>query len=324
MRQRQLRLVSKSLLLVHGAGAKQFLQGLTTKDMDSLNNVPVVYSFLLNVRGRILADFFIYRGNNGGNAEAFVLETEKSQAELLEKTLKLYRLRKQIGIEPLLDKTVLFRVDAEGGTTQKHEATIPENSSDWMADPRVPGFGFRAIRKIENETAHDDEASSSTYLRHRLAWGLAEGTEMVDQIPLNMNGDITGGISFEKGCYIGQELVARTHFTGIVRRRLMPFRPIGDKNGRDGFRDGFLLDERGKRQGKIICSHGQLGGLCLASLDIVPSADCPSADQSIITLSDQSAVYPNSDLSFSPSVRLFDSSGAAVIVHRPKWWPSVS
>uniref|UniRef100_A0A914HQH4 Aminomethyltransferase folate-binding domain-containing protein n=1 Tax=Globodera rostochiensis TaxID=31243 RepID=A0A914HQH4_GLORO len=245
----QMQLACQSLLLVHGAGAKQFLQGLITKDMESLNSVPLVYSFLLNVRGRILADFFIYR-LDGSDDETFVLETARERVGLLEKALRLYRLRKQIGIEPLLDKSVHFGIPAEAEEgAQKNSASV---STDWLADPRVPGFGFRSIRKTASEMQSDEKASaSSAYLRHRLAWGLAEGEEMADQIPLNMNGDITGGVSFEKGCYIGQELVARTHFTGIVRRRLMPFQPID----RDVSRDGFLVDERGKRQGKIICSH---------------------------------------------------------------------
>ncbi|KAI3420166.1 hypothetical protein GPALN_003488 [Globodera pallida] len=306
----QMRLACQSLLLVHGAGAKQFLQGLITKDMESLNSVPLVYSFLLNVRGRILADFFIYR-LDGSDDETFVLETARERVGLLEKALRLYRLRKQIGIEPLLDKSVHFGIasDAEEGA-QKNSASV---SSDWLADPRVPGFGFRAIRKTATEMPSDEKASaSSAYLRHRLAWGLAEGEEMADQIPLNMNGDITGGVSFEKGCYIGQELVARTHFTGIVRRRLMPFQPID----RDSSRDGFLVDERGKRQGKIICSHGMLGGLCLASLDIIP----PSNDQP--SEPDQPSERPADQ--HSPVVRLFDSAGAAVAVHRPKWWPHLS
>uniref|UniRef100_A0A183C1L4 GCV_T_C domain-containing protein n=1 Tax=Globodera pallida TaxID=36090 RepID=A0A183C1L4_GLOPA len=136
-----------------------------------------------------------------------------------------------------------------------------------------------------------------------------------------MNGDITGGVSFEKGCYIGQELVARTHFTGIVRRRLMPFQPIDRDSSRDGFlgmngangRERFWLKayERTIWVGpQIICSHGMLGGLCLASLDIIP----PSDDHP----SERPADQP------SPVVRLFDSAGAAVAVHRPKWWPHLS
>ena len=301
----QMRLNFRSLLLVKGAGSKHFLQGLITKDMDSLTEACLIYTFLLNVKGRIFADMFIWRlpEESNGAEEAFVLETNTDRVDAIQKALKIYRLRRPIQITPLSDKQVCF-------CCAEHPTQSANNShpNGWFEDPRVPGFGFRSLqsRQKEDEPSLAEESERVAYLHHRLRWAVAEGAEMQDQIPLNMNGDLMNAISFEKGCYIGQELVARTYHTGVVRRRLMSFRwsnpnaalaelkPGGSNEDFGG--DLVLKDQKGRRQGKIICSHGELG-LCLASVEAVPPATM---------------------------VQLFDSKGRAIEVRRPEWWPNTT
>ena len=141
-----------------------------------------------------------------GSEEAYLLETDSTQMEALQKALKLYRLRKPIEIEQMPKTNVYFCsvsvIILKLVIFNKFINQDPNFSStnNWQADPRVPGFGFRSIDecKIE-EKRDDDEQMRLVYLHHRFDWGIAEGSEMNQQIPLNMNGDLMNGISFEKG-----------------------------------------------------------------------------------------------------------------------------
>ena len=147
---------------------------------------------MLNVKGRIFADLFIYKDNDDRSNETFFVETEGSRILALHNTLKIYQLRRKIEIL-LLDLEVCY--SAEG----------TENSSviNCYEDPRVPGFGFRCLRtpKISkyNSGRSDIDKENIEYLKIRLQKGIPEGNDLVDQLPLNMNGDLMNAISFTKG-----------------------------------------------------------------------------------------------------------------------------
>lgn len=208
----------------------------------------MIYSFILNPRGRIVSDLFIYNNGKGD----YLLEVDSESRENFLKTLKLYRLRRKADLS--LDETpVNFSVN---------------QINNGFEDPRVKGFGFRVLGDLEASTSESD------YLLRRLEYGIGEGLEEArDQIPLNFNGDITNGISFDKGmfmceniinnsifklyyilgCYVGQELIARTHHTGIIRRRILPF------TSETPDAEGFVRTEDGTRCGKVLKSSGNRG-----------------------------------------------------------------
>lgn len=141
-----------------------------------LERSQLAYAFLLNSKGRILHDLLIYRRNEC----EFLLDTDSRSIAQLERVLKLYRLRRKIGITAV-DVPVSFLLD---------------QGDDGVEDPRVPGFGYRYY----GELPVDGSLSAEEYLDRRLDWGIPEGTEELgNQIPLNMNGDLMNGISFEKG-----------------------------------------------------------------------------------------------------------------------------
>jgi folate-binding Fe-S cluster repair protein YgfZ len=117
-----IRLDFRSLLLVKGAGSMHFLQGLITKDMEyvikfflflpkllyfrSVNSANLIYTFLLNVKGRIFTDMFIWR--LAESQETYALEMDSSKLDALQKALKIYRLRRPIKIEPIQEREVHF------------------------------------------------------------------------------------------------------------------------------------------------------------------------------------------------------------------------
>ncbi|KAI1730668.1 tRNA-modifying protein YgfZ [Ditylenchus destructor] len=274
----RLKLASRALLRISGNETAPFLQGLVTQNVLSLNKPGTLYALLLNVKGRIVFDLLIYQFVNAPY-DHVILETDAKSLPQLEKVLKVYRLRKKVQIEPI-EESVYFSAPDQTppGTAQ----------TNVFEDPRVPGFGYRQIGKdLECAT----ELTEDDYLRRRIEWGIGEGEELCDQIPLNMNGDIMNGIDFNKGCYIGQELVARSHFTGVIRRRVLPFHcsETDVTSTPKKIVGTMLFDDQKKKQGKILKTHKSIG-LALLSLNTIGQ-------------------------------RLFDEAGNAVEVSRPKWWP---
>lgn len=142
---------------------------------------------MLNSRGRICADLIIYKADDG-----LILETDANRINFLERTLTTYRLRKKISIELAKDLSVYFTEDL---------ASPIKESVMAYEDPRVYTFGYRIIEK--NNFLTNNILTENDYLKRRLEWGIAEGfDEIGDQIPLQTNGDIMNGISFEKGFFI--------------------------------------------------------------------------------------------------------------------------
>ena len=194
------RLFSRALVRVApaepGEDAAQFLQGLVTNDVTG--TLPA-YAGLLTPQGKTLFDFLVWPGSDG----SLLLDCEAESAEDLVKRLSLYRLRRKlsIAVDPALG--VYWQAElGDGGAP----------------DPRLPGLGQRWIGAISAEDRPVDEA----WLRHRLALGVPEGrAELGDVLWLEANAAELGGVSFDKGCYVGQENTARMNWRQKVNRRVL-------------------------------------------------------------------------------------------------------
>ena len=177
-----------------GEDVAAFLQGLVTNDVCS--DLPV-YAALLSAQGKAMFDFLVWR-----DGDAILLDCEAVVADELVKRLSLYRLRRPIDIAR--DDTPAVFWSAE-----KFEGSVP--------DPRLDGLGFRAIAPRNDSTAGD-----AAYLSHRLSLGVPEGrSELGDILWLETNAVELNGVSFSKGCYIGQENTARMNWRSKVNRRLV-------------------------------------------------------------------------------------------------------
>src|SRR5688572_7086385 len=176
--------------------AAQFLQGLVTNDVTGA--LPV-YAALLTAQGKMLFDFFVWPGGHG----AVLLDCEADAADELVKRLSLYRLRRKlaIAVDPALG--VYWQAElGDGGAP----------------DPRLADLGQRWLAAVSDE----DQAVDAEYLRHRLALGVPEGrAELGDVLWLEGNAAELNGVSFAKGCYVGQENTARMNWRQKVNRRVL-------------------------------------------------------------------------------------------------------
>ena len=196
-------LPQRGVVELAGADRVAFLQGLVSNDVEKAALGRCVWAALLTPQGKWLADFFIF-----ARPDALLLECERAAAPMLVERLGKFRLRSKIGLR---DASAGFAVVAGWG-----DAAMPEGAAP---DPRLAAAGWRGVMQ-RGEWPCDEAA----YDLHRLALGLPEPADMraEQSILLEASFDELHGVSWEKGCYMGQELTARTKYRGLVKRRLVP------------------------------------------------------------------------------------------------------
>ncbi|TMW62882.1 hypothetical protein Poli38472_005500 [Pythium oligandrum] len=232
------RLSNRKVLQVQGVDAARFLQGIVTNDMKVLTKPQdAMYGAFLTTKGRVLGDCHIVQLEN----ETYLLDYDESVEQELAKHWKRYKIRMKATLE---DKTNEFTSVAAlpaliSGDDFSYlpvgdevENLLQQNTREPSAstgvvyrDPRGVEFGVRAIipsNHTLNLPESYQEASLPVYKDRRVLLGAAEGQELHDSIPLEASLELLHGVSFRKGCYVGQELVARTQFKGNVRKRFLP------------------------------------------------------------------------------------------------------
>jgi len=177
-----------------GEDVRGFVQGLVTNDVSGA--LPV-YAALLTAQGKALFDFIVWDGGDG----SLLLDCEARVADDLAKRLSLYRLRRAIDIDR---EEALFA----HWSSEPHDGATP--------DPRLAALGYRWLSEQAGESA------DAAWRAHRLALGVPEGSiELGDILWLETNAVELSGVSFEKGCYVGQENTARMNWRQKVNRRLV-------------------------------------------------------------------------------------------------------
>ncbi|XP_066139385.1 putative transferase CAF17 homolog, mitochondrial [Euwallacea fornicatus] len=236
----------RSLLEVKGPDASHFLQGLITNDINHLSGgVGSMFTMFLNIKGRILFDALIYKSEP---TDVYWIECDSSSSSALYRHLKIYKVRRKVEICGLdnCNVHVLFNSEFVGQQNGEADAlsegydkiVFPKNSTELklhddlliFKDPRVTQLGFRIVSRNRNNVQNSlkslvecNELNLYRKLRYTLGIGEGEGDlSSGSSFPLECNCDYLHGISFHKGCYIGQELTARTYHTGVIRKRLMP------------------------------------------------------------------------------------------------------
>ncbi len=182
-------LTDRAVVRLSGEGAREFLQGIVTSDV--MGQLPV-WSGLLSPQGKCLADFIIW-----ADGDDLLLDCETEAMDDLVKRLSMYRLRLPIRIGPDHDLAVHWSKDREEGVV---DPRLPELGRRWIAPAGEPSFGW---------------------LGHRLRLGVCEGVaELGDILWLECNATELNGVSFTKGCFVGQENTARMNWRSKVNRRL--------------------------------------------------------------------------------------------------------
>jgi folate-binding protein YgfZ len=180
-----------------------FLQGLVTNDVTG--NLPV-WAGLLTAQGKTLFDFIVWPDGKG-----LALDCEAEAANELVQRLSLYRLRRKITIA---------RDDSHGVHWQG------EPGDGGAADPRMLALGQRWLAPVSD----DDESADAAWLTQRLSLGVPEGRgELGDVLWLETNAADLRGVSFDKGCYVGQENTARMNWRQKINRRLVVV-PLGQSD----------------------------------------------------------------------------------------------
>ncbi|MFT4098692.1 MAG: folate-binding protein [Rhodoblastus sp.] len=207
-------LSDRAILSVSGEEARSFLQGLVTCDMAKAAPGAPGFGALLTPQGKILFDFLIV-----ADGERFLLDTAKDKAADLLKRLTFYRLRAKVVLANLSDEAKgdeALAVAALWG-----DAAAPDGAIVFD-DPRAPALGKRAILPLGAARAFGDPREA--YEAHRIACGVpAGGLDFAygDAFPHETNMDLLHGVAFDKGCYVGQEVVSRMQHRGLVRKRIV-------------------------------------------------------------------------------------------------------
>ena len=183
-------LVDRAVIRLSGEGVRDFLQGLVTQDV--AGDLPV-WAGLLTPQGKCLFDFIVWP-----DGDDLLLDCEADASTDLIKHLSIYRLRRPISIEMAPGVAVHWSADGKQGA----------------ADPRLAALGRRWLG--------DAGEPAGGWLEHRLRLGVCEGrAELADLLWLECNAAELGGVSFSKGCFVGQENTARMNWRQKVNRRLL-------------------------------------------------------------------------------------------------------
>ena len=236
----------RAVISFTGNDKTSFLNGLITNDLQTLSEQDTIWASMLNAQGRIQALFFLWKTEN-----ALLLDLPEDQADSFLKTLRRFRLRADVQMERT-EATVL---------TGPLDSPRPENSLVHASDPRHSALGWRAI--IPASSPHDEATcctEAESLLNRRLHLGIPADEDITpgQTLALEANMDHLHGISWTKGCYLGQEVTARTHYRGLIKRRILP---ISTANG-DALPDSGTITLDGQDVGEIR-SHAGRRGLAL-------------------------------------------------------------
>ncbi len=207
-------LSDRGVVAVTGIDAAKLLQGLVTNDIAALDRQAAIFAGLLSPQGKILFEFFVVRTDGG-----FLLDTLRAQAADLAKRLTMYKLRADVTIRDVSDKYVVWAVWAEPPPSAPAGAIT-------FADPRLAAMGKRWI--VASLPAGTGEgtgpATRSAYDAHRVRLGVPEAGRdyaLGEAFPHEALYDQLDGVSFRKGCYVGQEIVSRMEHRGTARKRMI-------------------------------------------------------------------------------------------------------
>ena len=270
-------LENRAVIAVSGAEARDFLQGLITNDMGACREGQAIYAGLLTPQGKILFDFLVVANGE----KSWLIDCAGSRASDLIKRLTLYRLRAKLDIAGRPDLAVAALWNDGGTISAQGDAVV-------YPDPRLRELGFRGIGSKAALGEATRGMTPGDYEAHRLKLGVPDSTDIPsDQVfALDAGFEELMGVSFKKGCYVGQEVTARMKHRASARKRFL----IADIPGEIPF--GTPLEAGGRELGTL--ASGKDGhALALVRLDRLEDAQAKEAP--------------------------ITAAGRQVILHKPDW-----
>ena len=257
-------LPDRGVVKVVGNDPRSFLNGLLTTDVTKVTPAQARFGALLTPQGKIVADCIVAEApaEDGGG---FFLDCPRALAGELVQKLNFYKLRAKVICEDLSEVLGVMAVWDGNGSTEYGLI---------YSDPRLPALGQRVMLPphLAKEAAADLGAElmeAAAYEAHRIAQGVPRGgVDFIygDAFPHETDMDQLAGVDFDKGCYIGQEVVSRMEHRGTARNRIVPV-------AADGFvPDAGLPVMAGEKQVGVTGSHAGNRGLAMLRLDRVADA----------------------------------------------------
>lgn len=319
--------LERAVIQVTGVDAVKFLNGLCTNNVQRLAQDPECHglytAFLSPQQGRVLFDAFLYKVT----PDCFLVEVDDKLGFDVQYHLQNYLVRNRVKIEEVTDKKSVII-----GWNRLAESF---DGAAFFHDPRAINHDLRAINSdgwritryilpkgFTPPWPEAEEVNEEEYHRLRYWWGVVEGPQEIPRkqaIPLEFNLDWMNAIDFAKGCYLGQELVARTHAKGVVRKRIMPCAALGTSDRVEGkpLSDNLYAAEpanatqqtelrsvdSAKPLGQLI---GRRGNFALGMIRI---DDWTQRAKPNLALNVMTALESN-----APNWHLFRP-------YRPRWWP---
>jgi hypothetical protein len=274
----------RAVLAVSGADRRAFLQGLVSNDVDKVGPAQARYAAFLTAQGKYLHDFMMIEFG-----EAIWLEAEARRLSDLKRRLSIYRLRAKAVLDerPELAVAAVFGEGARAamGLSGEAGAARPFASGVAFVDPRLTAMGTRCILprtdiRCALERTGLAEAGFPAYDRLRLGLGVPDGGR--DLLPeksilLEAGFDELNGVDWQKGCYIGQELTARTKYRGLIKKRLMPVEIDGP-----ALAPGTIITADGREVGEMRSSRDGLGLALLRIEPVVEGKELKAGDTTLV------------------------------------------
>jgi folate-binding protein YgfZ len=212
-------LPDRGVVKVAGADARKFLQGLVTADIDKVTPQHARFAALLTPQGKIIVDFIIAEAEAADGGGYFV-DVPRALAPTLVQRLNFYKLRAKVIAEDLSETLGVLAVWNGSGHT---------GCGLCYADPRLPALGARCMLPHHRAEAAAAELGASLgeateYEAHRIALGIPRGAvDFIygDTFPHESDMDQLSGVDFDKGCFVGQEVVSRIVHRGTARKRVV-------------------------------------------------------------------------------------------------------
>lgn len=215
-------LENRAVIKISGEDAKSFLQGLITNDVEKAVGEQAVYSAMLTPQGKYLFDFFIYDSGDG----SLLVDCEAARKDEFIKKLKMYKLRAKVEIEDLPDWKV-YADDEQG-----------------VADPRLDGV---LGKRLLTSDPQSEDGEFSEYETVRIENVIPDSTDFIPEksFILQYRFEDLGGVDYQKGCYVGQEVTARTHYKGTIRKSLFKVESESLPAFGDAYEGGVMLNSVG-------------------------------------------------------------------------------
>lgn len=272
-------LESRGVLRATGADLRAFLQGMISNDMTKLTGENALWSAFLTPQGKFLHEFFLVEEPETEPDTAVLMDCEAARLADLKQRFERYKLRSDFDLVEATERWSVTALFGEGALDALELPAEPGRARAFAGgvvyvDPRLGALGARAVLPRDQACDALDRAgftlaAASDYDALRIALGVPDGSRdlEVERSPLLENGfDELNGIDWDKGCFVGQELTARTRYRALIKKRLLPVEIDGPMPAPG---TGILLD--GKEVG-VMRSATQGIGLALLRLEHLDKA----------------------------------------------------